>query len=182
MRLNVLPTRITLASQAMAALSQSELQTRYPTESFSILAYGVAPEGANVFYSDGFAYVGNSSQWVAGSVTTDVAFVFKNSGIIATATDKDYTFDPDTSLYIRPTPNKVLPVGFTGNNVDTPEDATVNRFLFYGRYLMWQNENGLLCDSFRLKGTHVDGIYQLYWDTSNLFPPGFLIPTVKSSV
>lgn len=108
--------------------------------------------------------------------------VFKNSQIIATATDKDYTFDPDTLLYIRPTPNKVLPVGFTGNDVDTPDDTKVDQFLFYGRYLMWQNENGLLCDSFRLKGTHVDGIYQLYWDTSNLFPPGFLIPTVKSSI
>ncbi|KAJ6191496.1 hypothetical protein N7519_001517 [Penicillium mononematosum] len=161
MRLDDLPTSITFSSQAMAALSQSELQTRYLTESFSILAYGVAPEGANVFYSD---------------------VVFKNSGIIATATDKDYTFDPDTSLYIRPTPNKVLPVGFTGNDVDTPDDAKVDQFLSYGRYLMWQNENGLLCDSFRLKGTHVDGIYQLYWDTSNLFPPGFLIPTVKPSV
>ncbi|OQE14673.1 hypothetical protein PENFLA_c036G08628 [Penicillium flavigenum] len=153
----------------MAALSQSELQMRYPTESFSILAYG-------------FAHVGNSSQWVAGSVTTDVTFVFKYSGIITTATDKDYTFVPDTSLYIRPTPNKVLPVGFTENDVDTPDDAMVDQFLFYGRYLMWQNENGLLCDSFRLKGTHVDRIYQLYWDTSNLFPPRFLIPTVRSSV
>lgn len=38
----------------MAALSQSELRTRYPRESFSILAYGVAPEGANIFYSDGY--------------------------------------------------------------------------------------------------------------------------------
>ncbi|CAG8901328.1 unnamed protein product [Penicillium egyptiacum] len=182
MRLNILSTSIALASQAMASLSQSELQTRYPTGSFSILAYGVAPEGANVFYSDGFAYVGDSSQWISGSVTTDVTFVFKNSRIIATATDKDYTFDADTSLYIRPTPNKVLPVGFTGNYVDTPDDAKLDQFLFYGRYLMWQDENGLLCDSFRLKDTPVDGIYQLYWDTSNLYPPGFLIPTVKSSV
>lgn len=108
--------------------------------------------------------------------------VFKNSQIIATATSKDCTFDADTFFYIRPTPNKVLPVGFTGNDVDTPDDAKVDRFLFYGRYLMWQNENGLLCDSFRLKGTAVDDIYQLYWDTSNIYPPGFLIPTVKSSI
>lgn len=89
MRLNILPTSMALASQAMAALSESGLQKRYPTGSFSILAYGATPEGANVFYSDGYfdfphesdphltrylglAYVGDSSQWVSGSVTTDV--------------------------------------------------------------------------------------------------------------
>ncbi|KAJ5407533.1 hypothetical protein N7465_008817 [Penicillium sp. CMV-2018d] len=182
MRLDILPTSMALASQVMTAISESGLQKRYPTGSFSILAYGVAPEGANVFYSDGLAYVGDSSQWVSGSVTTNVTFVFKNSRIIATATNKDYTFDPDTFFYIRPTPNMVLPVGFTGNDVDTPDDAKVDRFLFYGRYLMWQDENGPLCDSFRLKATDVDDIYQLYWDTSNIYPPGFLVPTVKSSI
>lgn len=230
MRLNILPTSMALALQAMTALSELGLQKRYPTGSFSIIAYGVAPEGANIFYSDGcydvphetgphltrylgLAYVGDSSQWVSGSVTTDVtcraycsfisfAFihifpffffslgqtannilvVFNKSRIIATATNKDCTLDPDTFFYIRPTPNMVLPVGFTGNDVDTPDDAEVDQFLFYGRYLMWQNENGRLCDSFRLKDTDVDDIYQLYWDTSNIYPPGFLIPTVKSSI
>lgn len=89
MRLNILPTSMALASQAMAALSESGLQKRYPTGSFTILAYGVAPEGASIFYSDGcydfphesdphltqylgLAYVGDSSQWASGSVTTDV--------------------------------------------------------------------------------------------------------------
>ncbi|CAI7665973.1 unnamed protein product [Penicillium glandicola] len=166
----------------MAVLSQLGLQKHYPTGSFSILAYGIASEGINIFYSDGLAYAGDSSQWVSGSVTTDVTFVLNNSQIIATATNNDYTFDADTFFYIRPTPNKVLPVGFTGNDVDTPDDAKVDQFLFYGRYLMWQNEDGLLCDSFRLKDTDVSDIYQLYWDTSNFYPPGFLIPTVKSSV
>lgn len=54
MRLNILPTSMALASQAMATLSKSGLQKRYPTGSFSILAYGVAPEGVSVFYSDGY--------------------------------------------------------------------------------------------------------------------------------
>jgi hypothetical protein len=76
----------------------------------------------------------------------------------------------------------VLPVGFTGNDVDTPDDAVVDQFLFYGRYLLWQDKNGLLSDSFRLKDTDVDDIYQLYWDTSNLYPPGLLTPVLKSSI
>lgn len=89
MRLDILPTSMALTSQVMTAISELGLQKRYPTGSFSILAYGVAPEGANVFYSDGcynfphksdlhltrylgLAYVGDSSQWVSGSVTTNV--------------------------------------------------------------------------------------------------------------
>lgn len=54
MRLNILTTSMALASQAMAALSESPVERRYPTGSFSILAYGVAPEGVSVFYSDGY--------------------------------------------------------------------------------------------------------------------------------
>lgn len=89
MRLNILPISLALALQVIAAPSESELQKRYPTGSFSILAYGVASDGVKVFYSDGYykfpyesdshltrylglAYVGDSSQWVSGSVTTDV--------------------------------------------------------------------------------------------------------------
>lgn len=98
------------------------------------------------------------------------------------ATNNDYTFDNDTSFYIRPTPGEVLPVGFTGNEINTPNDAAVDQFLFYGRYLMWQDESGILSDSFRLKDTDVSDIYQLYWDTSNVYPPGFLVPTLKSSI
>lgn len=110
-----------------------------------------------------------------------VSVVFNSSKISATATNKDYTFE-DTFFYIRPTPNEVLPVGFTGNGIDTPDDAGIDQFLFYGSYLMWQEADGLLSDSFRLKDTDVGDVYQLYWDTSNLYPPGFLIPTIKSSI
>lgn len=107
---------------------------------------------------------------------------FNNTQILATATNKDYTFDNETFLYIRPTANEVLPVGFTGNDNDTPDDAVAGSFLFYGTYLMWEDDDGVLSDSFRLKETEVSDIYQLYWDTSNLYPSGYLTPVIKSSV
>lgn len=146
----------------------------------------------------GLAYVGDASRWESGLVTTDVtcmncsilvvfasanfSVVFNNTHVIATATNKDYTFGDETFLYIRPTANKVLPVGFTGNNIDAPDDAVAGPFIFYGAYLMWEADSGLLSDSFRLKETNVSNIYQLYWDTSNLYPSGYLTPTIKSSI
>jgi hypothetical protein len=106
---------------------------------------------------------------------------FTDTRLYATATNTDIVLDDDTALYIRPTANRILTVGFTGNGIETPSDAAADNFLFYGRYLMWQDESGALSDSFRLKETNVTGIYQLYWDTSILYPPGFVSPVVKSS-
>ncbi|CAG8317291.1 unnamed protein product [Penicillium salamii] len=172
---------LALASQALA-VPHSVLQKRYPSGSFSILAYGIASSPLSVFYSDGLAYVGDASKWESGSVTTDITCIFNNTQISATPTNKDYTFDNETFFYIRPTADEVLPVGFTGNNNDVPDDAVAGSFLFYGTYLMWQADDGVLSDSFRLKETDVSEIYQLYWDTSNLYPAGYLVPVIKSSI
>ncbi|KAJ5762572.1 uncharacterized protein N7511_005954 [Penicillium nucicola] len=170
------------ATYAMAAPSISNgLEKRYPTGSFSLIAYGVANSAVNVFYSDGLAYVGDASKW-EGSVTTDITFVFNDTRLYATAANTDIILDDDTTFYIRPTANQILPVGFTGNGIETPSDAVVANFLFYGRYIMWQDESGVLSDSFRVKETDVTDVYQLYWDTSNLYPAGFVSPVVKSSV
>lgn len=97
----------------------------------------------------------------------------------ATATS-DTSLDPGTLFYIRPDVNEVLPVGFTRNGHATPADAETSNFIFYGTYLMWEGSGGALSASFRLKPTNVSGIYQLYYDYSNLYPSGFLIPVVKS--
>ncbi|KAJ6048148.1 hypothetical protein N7460_004295 [Penicillium canescens] len=171
----------TLAWATHAMVVSKELEKRYPTGSFTLLAYGVANSAVNVFYSDGLAYVGDASKW-EGSVTTDVTFTFTDTRLYATATNMDIVLDDDTAFYIRPTANQILTVGFTGNGIETPSDAATDNFLFYGRYLMWQDESGALSDSFRLKETNITGIYQLYWDTSILYPPGFVSPVLKSSV
>lgn len=108
--------------------------------------------------------------------------MINNTQLITTATTSGVTLDADTLFYIRPTANEVLPVGFTGNGHLTPSDAVTNNFLFYGTYLMYETSQstGELADSFRLKETNVSGVYQVYWDTSNLDPSGYLLPTVKS--
>jgi hypothetical protein len=89
MKFHLFAATLAWATHAMAAPSISkELEKRYPTGSFTLLAYGVANSAVNVFYSDGnqhhpmysglcltqylgLAYVGDASKW-EGSVTTDV--------------------------------------------------------------------------------------------------------------
>ncbi|KAJ5297329.1 hypothetical protein PENANT_c005G11070 [Penicillium antarcticum] len=182
MKFHLFAATLAWATHAIAVPSMSKkLEKRSPSGSFSLVAYGVAESGVNVFYSDGLAYVGDASKW-EGSVTTDITFIFTDTRLYATATNMNVTLDDDTTFYIRPTPNQILTVGFTGNGIETPSDAVVDDFLFYGRYIMWQDESGVLSDSFRVKETNVTDIYQLYWDTSNLYPSGFVSPVVKSSV
>lgn len=91
------------------------------------------------------------------------------------------TLDSNTLFYIRPTADEVLPVGFTGNGITVPDDAVTTNFIFYGKYLMWEYNDGTLSDSFRAKETNVTGVYELYYDFSNLYPSVYKSPVVKSS-
>ena len=106
--------------------------------------------------------------------------MINDTQLITTATTSGVTLDADTLFYIRPTSDEVLPVGFTGNDIATPDDAVTDDCIFYGTYLMWEEASGTLSDSFRMKKTNVSGVYQVYWDTSNLYPSGYLSPVVKS--
>ncbi|GFN15307.1 hypothetical protein AtubIFM56815_003140 [Aspergillus tubingensis] len=175
---------LALAAGALAAPSaeiESSLEKRNPSGSFSLYAWGVAASGLKFFYSDGLAYAGDSSLWPYGSVTTDVTFVITDTELITTATTDGVTLDSDTLFYIRPTADEILPVGFTGNGIDTPSDAATDGFLFYGSYLMWEESSGELSDVFRLKETNVTDVYQVYWDTSSLDESGYYYPTVKDT-
>jgi hypothetical protein len=54
MKFHLFAATLAWATHAMAAPSISkELEKRYPTGSFTLLAYGVANSAVNVFYSDG---------------------------------------------------------------------------------------------------------------------------------
>ncbi|KAJ5118937.1 hypothetical protein N7448_010643 [Penicillium atrosanguineum] len=180
MKFNTLATFFALTSGSLAAPAGEALEKRNPTGSFSLIAYGVASSYIKIFYSDGLAYAGDSSLWTYGSVTTDVTFTIGNTELPTTATTSGVTLDADTLFYIQPTADAITEVGFTGNGISTPSAATTESFLFYGTYLMWEESNGNLSDSFRLKETNVSGVYQMYWDQSNLYPSGYLLPTVKS--
>lgn len=103
-----------------------------------------------------------------------------NTLLYTTATTPGITLDPGTLFYIRPSEDKITPVGFTDNGNELLSDAVTDDFIFYGPWLMWEMAGGELSDSFRLKETNVSGVYQLFWDQSNLFPEGFLLPVVKT--
>ncbi|CAK43534.1 uncharacterized protein An01g01630 [Aspergillus niger] len=154
---------LALAAGALAAPSaeiESNLEKRNPSGSFSLYAWGVAASGLKFFYSD---------------------VVITDTELITTATTDGVTLDSDTLFYIRPTADEILPVGFTGNGIDTPSDAVTDDFIFYGSYLMWEESSGELSDVFRLKETNVSDVYQVYWDTSSLDESGYYYPTVKDT-
>ncbi|KAJ6114905.1 hypothetical protein N7486_000683 [Penicillium sp. IBT 16267x] len=157
MKLTTFTSALALASSAAAAPSIA-IEKRNPSGSFELVAYGVADDAIRMFYSD---------------------VKITDTELVTTATTSGVTLDSDTLLYIQPTADEVLPVGFTGNGIDAPSAATTAGFLFYGSYLMWEESDGILSDVFRLKETNVSGIYQFYWDMSSLDLSGYSFPTVK---
>ncbi|KAJ5885064.1 hypothetical protein N7495_009574 [Penicillium taxi] len=175
MKFTTLANVLALASSALSAPAVAEKRA----DSFQIGAYGVESSVLTLFYSDGIAYFGDSSAWTWGSVTTDVTFVYSDSEIVATATTDGVTLDADTLFYIRPTADEVLPVGFTGNGIETPSDAVSNSWIFYGNWPMYEETSGSLSDSFRVKETNVTGVYEAYFDYSNLYPTGYSIANVR---
>ncbi|KAJ5153178.1 uncharacterized protein N7482_009656 [Penicillium canariense] len=181
MKSSIFSSVLAFAACALATPATVQpLLKRNPTGSFSLVAYSLASDYIDIFYSDGIAYAGDSSKWPYGSITTDVTFVITDTEMITTATTSGVTLDSDTLLYIRPTDDEVLPVGFTGNGITVPSDAVTTNFIFYGTYLMWEYGSGSLSDSFRAKETNVTGVYELYFDFSNLYPSGYETPVVKS--
>lgn len=105
--------------------------------------------------------------------------VLNDTQLVATASSPGVDLDSDTLLYIQPTENQVLPIGFTGNNIEEPADATTDDFNIFEKYLVYEGSNGLAV-SFRLKETQVSGVYQFFWDTSNLRPANYLSPVVQA--
>lgn len=92
------------------------------------------------------------------------------------------TLDADTLFYIIPTENEATTVGFTGNGGSTPSGAATDNYIFYGQWLMWEKADNTLSDSFRVKATDVDGVYQFFWDESNVFngKDGYIGANVQS--
>ncbi|KAJ5965596.1 hypothetical protein N7481_012310 [Penicillium waksmanii] len=179
MKLSIVAMVLSFLSHATAAPAGNDLEKR-DSSSFKLVAYGVASSYIDIFFSDGLAYAGDASLWEAeGKVVTDVTFVMHNTELNTTATPVS-KLDAATLFYIRPVEDDVLPVGFTKNGHDTPSDAVTSNFIFYGTYLMWEESSGTLSSSFRLLPMNVSGIYQLYYDYSNLYPSGYAIPVIKS--
>lgn len=106
--------------------------------------------------------------------------MINNTRLTTTATAAGVTLDAGSLFYIRPTEDAITSVGFTGNGATVPSDATTESFIFYGTYLMWEEFGGELSDAVRLQATNVSGLYQLYWDQSNPYPTGYLLPVVES--
>ena len=108
--------------------------------------------------------------------------MINNSSLTTTATTDGVTIDADTLFYIIPTDNEITPVGFTGTGQETPSGASTDRFLFYGKLLMYLEADNTLTDYFRVKETNVSGVYQFYYDHSSLYngKDGYISAVVQS--
>ncbi|PYI03217.1 hypothetical protein BO78DRAFT_323349 [Aspergillus sclerotiicarbonarius CBS 121057] len=154
-----------------------EVVKRSPDGNFTLYDYGVTASPIKLFYADGLAYFGTASDWTSGSVVTDVTMTFSDGEISTEALTDGVTLPDDTLLYIRPNDDAVTEVGFTGDS--TPSDAVTDKWIWYGAWLMYEDDSGELFDTFYVKETDVSGVWQLYWVPSGVSSSGYTDANVR---
>ncbi|RAK99581.1 uncharacterized protein BO80DRAFT_409734 [Aspergillus ibericus CBS 121593] len=181
--------RTSLAISALSALAAvtgvtasplrplQDVVKRSPDGNFTLYDYGVTSSPIKLFYADGLAYFGTASDWTSGSIVTDITLTFSDSQISTEALTEGVTLPDDTLLYIRPNDDAITEVGFTG--ADTPSDAVTDRWIWYGAWLMYEDDSGELFDTFYVKETNVSSVWQLYWVPVGVASTGYTSANVR---
>ncbi|KAJ5388160.1 hypothetical protein N7509_010701 [Penicillium cosmopolitanum] len=144
---------ITLAALGLIG-SASALATRDApdvNEEFGLYAYGDSIGGLSLFYAEVTrASASSSSSWIANpNVTT---------------TNANYSWS-DEMLYVPSSSSSSHEMGFTSKKMT---NETTTGFIFYGQWVMVENDSGDISSSFYIRSSSAgEGIYSLVWNVTD---------------
>ncbi|KAE8371836.1 hypothetical protein BDV26DRAFT_302434 [Aspergillus bertholletiae] len=144
--------------------------TASATQKFGLYAYGENVGGLPLYYVDGSAVVSPKTP-DNGTDVAPVAFnqngdngLVGNPNTTSTASTANFT---NMSLFV-PGPNSSdKEMGFTN---DPSSNQVTNKFVWYGNFLLVENDSGEYTSLFSVKksSTHSeDGSYDLYWNVTD---------------
>ncbi|KNG90594.1 hypothetical protein ANOM_001296 [Aspergillus nomiae NRRL 13137] len=144
--------------------------TASAAQKFGLYAYGENVGGLPLYYVDGSAVVSPKTP-ENGTDVAPVAFnkdsdneLIGNPNTTSTASTPAFT---DASLFV-PGPNSNdKEMGFTS---DPSSNQVTNKFVWYGNFLLVENDSGEYTSLFSVKksSTHdEDGSYDLYWNVTD---------------
>ncbi|KAJ5596448.1 hypothetical protein N7450_002906 [Penicillium hetheringtonii] len=140
-------------------------------EKFGLYAYGDAVGGLSLFYAGGKAMIGdpsNSTSADAAPVAFTRASKSSSGSWIAnpnvTTTNATYSWS-DEMLYIPSSSASSKEMGFTSKKLS---NETTTGFIFYGQWVMVENDSGDISSSFYIRSaSEGEGVYSLLWDAAN---------------
>ncbi|KAI0429455.1 hypothetical protein F5Y09DRAFT_310287 [Xylaria sp. FL1042] len=156
-----------------------------PSGPFELYAYGGGISGAQVFYSNGMAFVGNQTQMddeeaasVVFTTGPNNAFVgnpdMKSSRGIPTWSNKAFFIPSATSLSHN--------VGFTSktSEPDTDADMDTSGFIFYGATALHLNADNTLHGLWYVLPTPSSRVWSLHWNATGDKSDGHLSVTLRN--
>ncbi|KAL4733277.1 hypothetical protein BDV11DRAFT_175848 [Aspergillus similis] len=144
-------------------------------ESFNLYAYGDGIGGLPLHYADGKTHRHSSRAAVISqnapkdAKDTDVvSFTTSNGRLIGNpnATSSDPPFS-NTILYIPDSESTSHEIGFVNDTDSAPANKLINRFIWYGHFLLVENDEGELTSLFSVKESASEGEYSLLWNVTD---------------
>ncbi|KAJ5802350.1 uncharacterized protein N7503_004800 [Penicillium pulvis] len=167
---------LALSSFAAAAGVESRSSS---SESYSLYAYGDGVGGLPLYYSEGNAVVGKN----APANATEVTFSPSSSGGSmvgnpANSTSTKSSFS-DQELFVPSSDSTSTQVGFTSNSTATDDEVT-NKFVWYGHFLLVEEESGEYTSLFYVKKTSNEDVYSLQWNVTDEDDGEFISVSMRS--
>ncbi|PLB54038.1 hypothetical protein P170DRAFT_397042 [Aspergillus steynii IBT 23096] len=137
--------------------------------SFGLYAYGDNIGGLQMYYADGNAVVSKQAPTSANS-SAPVIFTHDKDGLIGNPNSTDSANKPDfsnASLFVPGSSAEDHQVGFTD---DPGTNQVTNKFVWYGNFLMVEDDSGEYTSLFTVKKSSSstnDGEYSLQWNVTD---------------
>ncbi|KAI0114348.1 hypothetical protein GGR51DRAFT_503999 [Nemania sp. FL0031] len=142
-----------------------------PSGQFGLYAYGGSISGAQVFYSNDMAFIGDQTQTDDQEAATVLFSAGPNDGLVANPDMKSSRGIPTWSnkrFFVPSSTSASRRVGFTSkaSEPDTDTDADTAGFVFYGATALHQNADNSLHSLFYAVPTPVKKIWALQWNVT----------------
>ncbi|KAI1420020.1 hypothetical protein F5Y12DRAFT_165646 [Xylaria sp. FL1777] len=153
-----------------------------PTASgqFGLYAYGGGIGGAQVFYSNGVAFVGNQTQMEDEEAASVVFTTGPNNAFVGNPDMKSSRGIPSWSnkaFFIPTSTSSSHDVGFTSK---TGTDRDTSGFVFYGATALHQSADKTLQGLWYVLPTQARRVWSLHWNATSDKGDGHLSVTLRS--
>ncbi|KAL2842193.1 hypothetical protein BJY01DRAFT_249236 [Aspergillus pseudoustus] len=137
-------------------------------DTFNLYAYGDGIGGLPLHYADGAAII--SKKAPANATNSDVVSFTTSDGQLVgnpNTTSSDPPFS-NTVLFIPGPDSSSDEVGFLNASATAPDDEVTSKFVWYGHFLLVENDAGELTSLFSVqKSSDDDEEYALLWNTTD---------------
>ncbi|KAI0967209.1 hypothetical protein F4678DRAFT_446964 [Xylaria arbuscula] len=152
---------------------------------FRLYAYGGSISGAQVFYSNGAAFVGNQTKMDDNEAASVMFTAGPNDAFIGNPDMQSSRGIPSWSnkaLYIPASKSASHDVGFisTNSDQDTDSDVDTTGFIFYDAHALHLNADNSLSGLWYLLPTQSGRVWSLHWNATSGDGDSHLSVTLRS--